>query len=283
MRSQFVETNGIRLHFVDHGGGGPTLILAPGLTANARFFDAIVADGLGDGVRVLAVDLRGRGLSDKPESGYTMAEHGRDVVGLIDALGLERVILGGHSFGGLLTYFVASHHPERVSKCVVLDAPGVVDPMLVEQIKPSLARLESTVPSFDQYVDAVRSQPYFDGWWDRRIEIYYRADAEDLPDGSVRPRSSPDHIRQAIDGTLTVDWPDVVRRVTAPTLLIRATGSFGPQGYPPILPAEVGARTIEALPDGRMVEVNGNHITAFFGTGSARVAAAIRSFILEET
>jgi pimeloyl-ACP methyl ester carboxylesterase len=283
MRSELIETNGIRLHVVDHGGRGPTLILTPGLTANARFFDAIVSDGLGVGVRVLAVDLRGRGLSDKPDSRYTMADHSRDILGLLDALGLEQVILGGHSFGGLLTYFFAARHPGRVSKCVVLDAPGEIDPTIVEQIRPSLARLESTAPSFEQYVDVVRSQPYFDGWWDPRIETYYRADVEDLPDGSVRPRSKPDHIQQAIDGTLNVDWSRVVRLVTVPTLLIRATGSFGPHGYPPILPAEVGARTVSALPDGRMVEVDGNHITAFYGTGSPRVAAAIRSFILEET
>jgi len=283
VRSERVKTNGINLHVIDHGGDGPVLILTPGLTANARFFDAIVEDGLGDGVRVLAVDLRGRGLSDKPSTGYTMEDHGRDILGLLDWFGIKKVALGGHSYGGLLTYFLAAHHPERVDRCVVLDAPGEVDPGIVEQIKPSLARLESSAPSFAAYLENVRSQPYFGDWWDPRIENYYRADVEELPDGSAKPRSSPDHITQAIDGTLTIDWHELLHRVHAPTLLVRATGGFGLPGSPPILPAGVGARTLEALSDAKMVDVAGNHITAFFGTSSARVAEAIKSFILEDS
>lgn len=282
MESSFVETNGIRLHVVDHGGDGPTLVLAPGLTANARFFDAIVERGLTDGVHVLAVDLRGRGLSDKPEVGYTMADHAADIVGLVDALGEERIVMGGHSFGGLLTYYLATHESHMVDKCVVLDAPVEVDPAIVEQIKPSLARLESTMPSFDAYLAAVRAQPYFADWWDPTIEAYYRADVEDLADGTVKPRSHPEHIQQAIDGTLTPDWPELATRIRQPTLVVRATGPFGPEGSPPILDRGPARDLIRALPDGRLVEVDGNHITGFFGDGAAVVASAIRAFVLED-
>lgn len=279
MRSSYVETNGIRLHVVDHGGNGPPLVLTPGLTANARFFDAIVAGGLGDSVRVLAVDLRGRGLSDKPDDGYSMAEHAMDIVGVVREFGYESVTMGGHSFGGLLTYYMAVHTPEFVDRCVVLDAPGEVDPTIVEQIKPSLARLESSVASFDAYLDAVKAQPYFDGWWDDDIEAYYRADVMELADGSVRARSSSDHIQQAIDATLEPDWPMLVRNVSQPTLLVRATGAFGPAGYPPILKADTAQRTVDSLADGTLVEVDGNHITAFFGGGALRTAEAIRQFM----
>lgn len=153
----------------------------------------------------------------------------------------------------------------------------------MEQIKPSLGRLESSVASFDEYMANVRSQPYFGEWWDPRIETYYRADVTERADGSVKPRSSPDHIQQAIEGTLTVEWSSLLEKVQAPTLLVRATGAFGPSGYPPILPSDVAARTIGILPDGRSVDVEGNHITAFFGDGAGVVADAIRSFVVEET
>ena len=283
MESVFVDTNGIRMHVVDHGGEGPILILAPGLTANARFFDAIVASGLGDGVRVLAVDLRGRGLSDKPEFGYTMDDHAADIVGLIDAFGGGPIVMGGHSFGGLLTYYLATHEPDLVRACVVLDAPVEVDRAIVEQIKPSLARLESTMPSFEDYLAAVRAQPYFADWWDPTIEAYYRADVEDLPDGRVKPRSSPGHIQQAIEGTLTPDWPTLATRIDQPTLVVRATGPFGPAGSPPILDSEPARRLVDSLPDGRLVEVDGNHITGFFGDGATVVGGAIREFVEETT
>ena len=81
------RSNGIRLHYLDHGGDGPMLVLAPGLTANAHSFDGLVHAGLGSAARVLALDLRGRGESDQPPSGYAMEDHARDVLGFLDALG----------------------------------------------------------------------------------------------------------------------------------------------------------------------------------------------------
>ena len=106
MTDRFIETNGIRLHYLEHGGDGPTLILTHGLTANAHSFDGLIGAGLATGIRVLSVDLRGRGESDKPESGYTMADHAADMLGMFDTLDIDSVILGGHSFGGLLTYYL---------------------------------------------------------------------------------------------------------------------------------------------------------------------------------
>lgn len=280
MEYRAIETNGITLNIVDHGGNGPILILMPGLTANARFFDAIVHRGLGESARVVAVDLRGRGLSDKPDTGYSMEDHAADITGLIRTIADGQVIVGGHSFGGLLTYFLAATEPELVSRCIVLDAPFEVDPQIVEQIRPSLERLDKPMPSFDSYLTAVRSQPYFADWWDPSIEAYYRADVMDLPDGAVKPRSDADHIEQAIAGTLEPDWPAIVASIHQPTLVVRARGAFGPPGSPPILGTAPAKRLVASLHDGRLVEVDGNHITGFFGNGASQVADAIRSFII---
>ncbi len=278
MTGRLVDTNGIRLHLIEHPGEGSPLLLMPGLTANARFFDPLVG-ALAGSVAVLAVDLRGRGQSDRPGSGYSMADHAADVLGLMDSLGIDRVALGGHSFGGLLTYHMAAHHPERVARCVVLDAPAEVDPTILEQIRPALDRLGATVPSFEEYMEAVRSMPYYEGWWDPQIEDYFRADVEDLPDGSVRPRPRPANMAEAVQGTLDVDWPATVAAVSQPTLLVRATGPFGPPGYPPIVAAEAARRTVGLLGDGRLVELEGNHMTAFYGESAAVAAAAIAGFL----
>ncbi|MBC8363586.1 MAG: alpha/beta hydrolase [Actinobacteria bacterium] len=275
---RYVDTNGIRLNVVEQGKGR-CLVLMPGLTANARFFDSLVAAGLADDRRVVAVDLRGRGLSDKPASGYSMADHALDVLGLLDALGLERADIGGHSFGGLLTYYLAANHADRVERCVVLDAPATVDPGILEQIRPALERLGATVPSFEEYLEMVRAMPYYEGWWDPRIEDYFRADVEELPGGSVRTRSRSDNIAEAVEGTLEVDWPDTVRRIRQPTLLVRATGSFGPPGSPPILSEAAASETLGLLAGGRLVELAGNHMTAFFGESAGVGAAAIRAFL----
>ena len=139
---------------------GPTLVLAPGLTANAHSFDGLMRAGLGDVAHVLALDMRGRGESDAPATGYAMEDHARDVLGLLDALELERVVMGGHSFGGLLTYWLAANHPERVERCVVIDAPagdrpgdGRAGPALARPPRPGLPVL-GRVPRARQ-VDAV--------------------------------------------------------------------------------------------------------------------------------
>ncbi len=263
--ARFVRANRLRLRYVESGSGERTLVLVPGLTANVHSFDGLLAAGLDRGLRVLAFDARGRGLSDKPDAGYTMADHAADLLGVFDALGLERVCLGGHSFGGLLAYYMAANHPERIERTVILDAPAEVDPAILDQIAPSLARLERTFASWREYDELIRSFPYWDVFqWNDQIQAYYRADAEELSDGTVRARCRPGHIRAVIEGELEVDWPTVLARVACPALLIRATEPFGPPGFGPILTAESARHSMALMRDARLVEVGGNHITMLF-------------------
>lgn len=280
MTSRYVQTNGIRLHYLDSGTTGPTLVLLPGLTANAHSFDGLVTAGLADHVRVLALDLRGRGETDQPDT-YTLDDHAADVLGFLDALHLDRVVLGGHSFGGLLTYYLAAHHPDRISRCVVIDAPAQVRPEVFDQIKPSLDRLDRTLASWEHYLQFVKQMPYFGGWWDPVIEGYFRADICENPDGTVRPRSRAEHIRAVVDGFKDLQWLDTVRKVTQPVLFLRAPGAYGPLGSPALVSAEQARVTVENLQHGRLVEVPGNHMTMLFGPGAPIAAAAIADFVLE--
>ena len=255
-------------------------MLTPGLTANAHSFDGLLAAGLGDTVRALVFDARGRGLSDKPETGYTLDDHAADLLGALDALGLDRVLLGGHSFGGLLTYYLAANHPDRVERAVVLDAPAQVDPAILDQIAPSLARLERTFGSWEEYDAFVRAFPYWRGFdWGDEIQAYYRGDAVEQPDGTIRARCHSAHIQAVIAGELAVDWPETLSRVTCPTLLLRATGEFGVGGPGPILTAQDARQAIARLRDGRLAEISGNHVTFLFGVNARRVVDEIVAFV----
>jgi pimeloyl-ACP methyl ester carboxylesterase len=276
----FVPTNGIQLHYLDHAGVGPTLVLAPGITANAHAFDAIVARLAGK-VRVLALDLRGRGLSDAPAAGYTMADHAADVLGLLDALGLDRVVLGGHSFGGFLALYLAAHAPERFERLVIMDAAiGVAVPRTRELIQPSLDRLGQTYPSFAAYLDLIKAMPFYAGWpWDPAVESYYQADVQVLDDGSVRARSRPEHIAAAMDGVVAEPWREHLARITQPALLLHAPGPYGPPGAPPIVTAAQAREMIDLLPDCRYVPVPGNHQTMLYSSGATAIAEAILAFV----
>lgn len=276
---RYVQANGIRLHFLDYGSSGPTLLLMPGLTANARAFDGLVSAGLVPAVRLLALDLRGRGLSDKPETGYSLAEHAADVIGLLDSLGIDDVVLGGHSYGGLLGFYLAAHYPDRVIKLVVIDAAAEMHPDTRRLIQPAIDRLGKPVPSWENYLAAVKVMPCFYRWWDPAIESYFRADVETLADGQVVSRSSPAAITEAVEHVLAEAWREQLPRIRQPTLLLNATGGYGLPGAPPLLPREQAQETVAALPQGRYVEVPGNHITMLYGAGAALMASEIVKFV----
>ncbi len=229
---------------------------------------------------MLSFDLRGRGLSDAPDDGYTMDDHAADLLGALDALELDRVVLGGHSFGGLLTLYVAANAPGRVERALVLDVPAEVDPSVLDQIGPSLARLEQVYPSRGAYLEFVRALPYFAGdGWDDGVAAFYEAEVEDLPDGTVRPRCRPAHIRLAVEGTFGPDWAGVAAAVECPTLLLRTIDPFGPPGSGPIMSEDGARRTLARLRHGHLVEVPGNHITFAFGRRAEGVVTELLAFV----
>ena len=279
--SCFVETNGIKLHYLDHAGDGPTMIFMHGLTANAHSFDGLIKAGLSPQLHVLALDLRGRGLSDKPDNGYSMADHAADVIGLLDHLGIQQAILGGHSFGGLLTYYLASHFPDRVQKCVVLDAPAHVHLGILDQIKPSLDRLGITYPSWEDYIGRIKAAPFFpNGWWNSEVEAYYRADVQVNEDGTVQARSNSDHIMEAAQGTLDEDWAAHLAKINQPLLFLRAPDPFGADGFPPLVPEDKAVETVGMLVNARRVDIPGNHITFVFGNSADLMVKEIVAFVL---
>ncbi len=276
-----IHANGINLHYLDHPGNGPLMVLLPGLTANCYAFDGLIQAGLCPRLHVLAPDLRGRGLSDKPANAYTMADHAADVISMLDALGHERVVMGGHSFGGLLTFYLAAHYPERIERVISIDAAlAATLPRTRELIQPSLARLGQTYPSWEHYLALIKQAPYFSGWeWDPTVESYYRADVHVNPNGMVQARAHPEHIAAAIEGVLAEDWLAILRTVRQPVLLLQAPEPYGPPGTPPIVSAEQAQETVQYLANCRYVQVPGNHMTMLYGRGARQIVAEITAFL----
>ena len=277
--SRFIDADGIRLHLLDLAGGDPPLVLLHGLSANAHEFGGLIAAGLTPDFRVVAPDQRGRGQSDRPPSGYRMADHAHDVLALLDALGLERVVLGGHSFGAYLAIYIAAHHPERASKVIVIDAALRLHPKVGEMLKPSLDRLGRVSPSVEAYLANMKAAPYLEGAWDAAIEGYYRAEIVENADGTARSATSADAIAQALQGVGAEPWAELVARVKHPALLINAVGAYGPPGSLPLLSEEYARETAAAFPNCRYVQVPGNHLTMVFGEGAAAIRREIAAFV----
>ena len=275
----FAQTNNIQIHYLDYAGANPPLALMPGLTNNAHSFAGLINAGLNKTRRLLALDLRGRGLSDKPDTGYGMADHAADVLGLLDALGLDHVVLGGHSFGGMLALYMAAKYPKRFSKLVIIDSAICWPSGAGALLKPSLDRLDKVFPSWDAYLNLAKGMPFLDGYWDQYIEEHYRADVEIRADGSVKPRTPRKVIQEVSTKSGEVDWRQIVSQVKHPTLLLNAPGAYGAPGAPPVLPDEYAMETAKALANGQYARAPGNHLTMIYGENAKKLVKKITRFV----
>ena len=116
-----IGTQGNRLHYIDYGGTGPTMICMHGVIGSAWNWYAVAA-GIRSRRRVIALDFRGYGDSQWSASHeYRTTDHAADLGALIDSLGEDRVDLMGSSWGALVGVQYASDNPHRVGNLVVVD------------------------------------------------------------------------------------------------------------------------------------------------------------------
>ncbi|WP_309610926.1 alpha/beta hydrolase [Sphingomonas sp.] len=142
--------DGLKLHYRDYDGprDRPPILCIPGLTRNARDFEPVAKRFAGQW-RVIAVDLRGRGLSDHdPKTAdYTPPVYAGDLIKLLDQLGIADAVFVGTSLGGIITMFMALHDSERMA--------GV----LLNDIGPELAQA-----GLDRIAGYVGQEGSFAGW-----------------------------------------------------------------------------------------------------------------------
>lgn len=120
-RNAYATVNGIRLHYVT-GGEGPPLVLLPGHPETWWGYHKVMP-ALARDFRVIAVDIRGMGGSDKPEGGYDKRTMAGDVHALVRQLGHDRVNMTGHDIGAMTAQSFAHNHPEATIKLALLDVP----------------------------------------------------------------------------------------------------------------------------------------------------------------
>lgn len=278
MQSKYIQTNGVRLHYLEAGQGKPIIVMH-GLTANANAFDGLVTHGFADLGQIYSVDLRGRGKSEQPPADYSMKAHCNDIIGMMDALGLQKVILVGHSFGALMSWYLYSLIPNRIEKIVFIDAAAKLHPETRELLQPTLSRLGKIFASYKEYMIWVREAPFLVDSWDEAMQSYFDADIEFLADGKVTPRSKPQHIAEAVNGVFDENWEPLIRNTELPCLLINATDPYGDENAPPLLPRELAKETVEMMPNCQYLEVAGNHQTMLYGQGAKQIVQAIKDFL----
>ncbi len=121
VHTQMIATNGTHLN-VRVGGQGPAVLLLHGFGDTGDMW-APVAAALVKDHTVIVPDLRGMGLSDHPDTGYTKKNEALDIAGVLDALKVQKADLVTHDIGNMVGYALAAQFPARITRWVVIDAP----------------------------------------------------------------------------------------------------------------------------------------------------------------
>jgi len=138
-----ITSNGVKLAYDERGSGSPALVFIHGWTCNRSFF-APQIEHFAKRHRVVSVDLRGHGESDKPQGPYPVSAYAADVAHVIAELKLGKVIAVGHSMGGITVLQLAAAHPDRVLGIVMVDpAPLTFPPELRGAIEGMVAAIEA--------------------------------------------------------------------------------------------------------------------------------------------
>ena len=224
---ELIPLGKITMHAIEWPGNEPTILAVHGSGGHAYRFKTW-GDALSPGHRVIAVDLRGHGFSDKPPGGYAVNDHVQDLRELIASLALRRPILLGHSLGGAIATFVAAAAGDQAGGLVLLDAV-VGDRAFIDSAAIILRRFGPThdlrFASFEAY-QAYWDTEIDDSHWRRWLELSDRMDLAPLPDGTFR--------RRALREALATEWASVAQsdalgalsRVTIPVLVVHADAPF---------------------------------------------------------
>ena len=141
-----VDAGGVQTNYLEAGSGSPVVLIhgsGPGVTAYANW--RLVLPALADRFRVLAPDMAGFGFSERPEKGdYGLDMWSDQTVGFMDALNIDRAHIIGNSFGGAIALRLATRHPDRVGKLVLMGSMGIDFP-----ITEGLDKVWGYEPSFE--------------------------------------------------------------------------------------------------------------------------------------
>ena len=161
-----VEVNGVTLHYVVEGEGRP-VVLVHGNGEDHRLFDIEIKQLTSAGFKVYAPDSRGHG-ANAPQSEYHYEDMAEDMYGFIEALGLRRPALYGHSDGGIIGLLLAIRHPDILGALAVSGANLSPEGLIPSFVEEFTARNQKTP---DPLVTLMLTEPHIDLEALRQISI----------------------------------------------------------------------------------------------------------------
>ncbi len=247
-REREIRLGGLRFHYLEWGASGfPALILLHGFGSHARSWDH-VAEALADRFRILALDQRGHGNSDRaPHGDYTVRTMAGDVEAFTDALCPRRFSLLGLSMGGRISIAYTASHPSRVERLVLVDIGPEIAPEGLARIQTTVSNVPEELESTAEAYQVLRAAAprYSEALLRHRLRHSFNR----LPNGKLAWKYDKVLRDQTRRGARHIPnlWPDIAR-ITCPTLTVRGAESD-------VLSPEIAKRMLETLKDGRLVEI----------------------------
>ncbi len=219
-QSDFVQVNGIRIHYTRTGGDKPALVLLHGITDNGLCWSR-VAHALQNQYDIVMVDARGHGLSDKPENGYTSDHYAADFAGLIESLGLGQALLIGHSLGAISAATLTTNYPHLVRGTVLEDPPWRDQSEAQSQMSPEQAAAWMAEWRANLVAEQKLSAEEISAAGRSRSPAWH---ADEFPDwAQAKLQVYPD----VLDKSQLRTWTDLVPQIHCPTLLVTGDPSLG--------------------------------------------------------
>ena len=244
MHMRRIDTGRIVLN-VRESGDGPLMLFFHGITANSGTL-APLAARFSDRFHTVAVDQRGHGLSDKPETGYAADDYADDIAALIRTLDQGPAILVGHSLGARNSAVAAANYPELVRSVVAIDFTPYIEKEVFDVLE---ARVNGGAQTFD---DLAAVEAYLAARYPNipAPAIRIRAETGYAPaEGGLRPLASPEAMAQTADG-LRADLTQTYRDLRKPVLVMRG-------GISKLVSADALEKTRALRPDFPVVVVPG--------------------------
>jgi pimeloyl-ACP methyl ester carboxylesterase len=265
MQENRVEVNQIRLQIREYEQEGDAVIFLHYSGANLMMWQRIIPDFRED-YRLILVDLRGHGKSDRPETGYHIDEIARDVIGIMQHLKLERAHIVGSSLGAEVGLSLAANTPEKVISLVCEGAPcseygpyGIwegsetdFENYVANQLGKVRNTPETLFPSVDALVENQRKVMEKYVGWNQYFEAVERYGATQVSEGEYV--GSPG--KQAMENYLThyfhYRFEDYYRKVKCPLLMLPGEEALENEREKAVM-----KRLRELAEQGKMVEVSG--------------------------
>ncbi|SMQ85480.1 Pimeloyl-ACP methyl ester carboxylesterase [Devosia lucknowensis] len=181
--SHIADLDGVKIRYLDNGGTGPVLVCLHGTSMTAHAWGHLAAS-LRDGYRVIAVDMRGHGASDRPNSTYTIKELAGDIAKLAEKLDLTDITLVGSSVGNQVAVSFAAAHPERIAGLILSDPSFfVADGEIVKYLRSHHTRRRN-YPALADAEAFARALPQRSGLSDEMHRLANQGDFREEADGS---------------------------------------------------------------------------------------------------